>query len=381
MKTVSAIPICLLLAIIAQPSVAQDSETATPPPGSGKLSARAQADLDRRIADYQNKPYHLVVEDQGERWLLMEFIRQSPALNAAQWYAGAVVPPSIGGTDLLYMGIQVTGASPNWTITSDPHNPLRRVASSQFAPGPAARSTLQARILYHVRISRSRLAQGTPTSPVPPLSPTERNAELSNTRIFDYKSAEFQRWLRKNNLLKTENETTLAFAARVGGFMRRTRSYQQPYKYEPLSKLITMSTGECGMLSTTYAGIMRANNIPARILSGDWLPGFAHHSRLQFYVDNIGWVPIDGSGLSAWPEKDWLVAIGTQNALFYTDQLDFEYQFGGRPDQWGSSSMVVFPRQFSGNDSGVSVKVKWKLLEPDEARALKDKEFHTVVLN
>ena len=133
------------------------------------------------------------------------------------------------------------------------------------------------------------------------------------------------------------------------------------------------------MLATTYAGIMRANRIPARILSGDWLPDFAHHSRLQFYVDNIGWVPVDGSGLSAWSENDWLIGIGTQTALFYTDQLDFEYQFDGGPDQWGSSSMVVNPRQFTGDDRGAVVKVNWKILDANEARALKNKGFQTVI--
>jgi hypothetical protein len=386
MKTVSAISVCLSLAMIAHPSVAQGPATtaqpnADPPPGSGQLSARAQADLERRIANYQSKPFHLAVEDQGDRWLLMEFNRQAPALKAQMWYAGAVVPPGVGGTDLLYMGIQIAAASPNWTISTDPHNPIRKTVWSRFPAGIGSQSTLQAKILYHVHLTRSHLAPGARASPVPPLSFAERSAELSNTRIFDYKSFEFQQWLKQNNLIKSEGETTLAFAARVGGFMRRSRSYKVPYKYVPLSSLTTMSTGECGMLATTYAGIMRANNIPARILSGDWLPGFAHHSRLQFYADDIGWVPVDGSGLSAWSEDNWLIAIGTQNALFYTDQLDFEYQFDGRADQWGTSSMVVHPRQFSGSDHDAVVKVTWKLLEANEARAFKDKEFHTVVLN
>jgi hypothetical protein len=92
-------------------------------------------------------------------------------------------------------------------------------------------------------------------------------------------------------------------------------------------------------------------------------------------------VPVDGSGLTAGPENVWLIAIGTQNALFYTDQLDFEYSFDGRPDQWGSSSMVVHPRQFTGSDRGAVEKVTWKILEPDEARALKDIGFQTIALN
>jgi len=372
--------------MIARASVAQVPATtaqpnANPPPGSGQLSVRAQADLERRIASYQSKPYHLVVEDQGDRWLLMEYVRESPALTAEIWNADAIIPPGVGGTDLLYMGIQTTGASPTWTVTTYPLNPNRKIACSQFPAAADSLSTLQAKILYHVHISRSHIEPGSPVSPVPPLSFAERRLELSNTRIFDYKSFEFQWWLKQNNLIKSERETTLAFAARVGGFMRRSRSYKAPYQYEPLSKLTTMPTGECGMLSTIYAGIMRANNIPARILSGDWLPDFSHHSRLQFYADNIGWVPVDGSGLTAGPENVWLIAIGTQNALFYTDQLDFEYSFDGRPDQWGSSSMVVHPRQFTGSDRGAVEKVTWKILEPDEARALKDIGFQTIALN
>ena len=97
--------------MMAVHSLAQNPSSATSPlPGSGQLSPRAQADLQRRIADYQSKPYHLAVEDQGERWLLMEFSRQSPELHAAMWYVGAVVPPGVGGTALMYMGIETPGA-------------------------------------------------------------------------------------------------------------------------------------------------------------------------------------------------------------------------------------------------------------------------------
>ncbi len=345
-----------LALLLARPAKAIGSDTLIFDP-----LQEGTAGVSRLLSDYQEKPFHLESTGVKDGWIVADFSWQSPNLRAEEWYAGAVVPPSIRGTELFYMGIKCEGADPSWTVSPDPSSPLKRMVWSVFPALPSSPNALRLQSLYHVRISGSHLMPGAAKEPVPALKAEERRAALAATPLFDIDSPEFQRWLRENGLKKEARESSLAFAFRVVTYERKVRKYALPYEFKPASYLTTCSTGECGMLSTLFTSILRANKIPARILSGEWLPKFDHHSRVEFYVDKIGWVPVDASGAVSGQDGDWTYAFGNQYGEFFTDQIDFEYPFDGH-NEWGVEAYYAYPRKWTGDDVGKTVKVKWKLL-------------------
>ena len=182
-------------------------------------------------------------------------------------------------------------------------------------PGAAeGTGVVTAEAVYDVSITRRTLEPGAAPTPVRRLTPVERSVYLAATSHFDITSPRFQGWLRKQDLRRKKEERDLDFAFRAMESLVGTHTYRAELKANrSASAVAAAGWSDCGGLSTLYVGILRANGIPARCLTGRSIDPNTTHVKMDFYAEDVGWVPGDPA-----------VAIGSHRAAagFGRDHFD-----------------------------------------------------------
>jgi hypothetical protein len=208
--------------------------------------------------------------------------------------------------------------------------------------GSKARDGLTLRVEYEANLLSRRLVPRQPgtksATPTAPLPQKERRLALAEGHQFDFQSPPFQGWLDGHKLRREPDEGEVDFARRV--FLEIKRVFQ-PSAHG--ARLIRLASHLCASgrsdgpgLSIVFSSALRANGIPARVLSGRWardsLPGrnAAHdpHVKSEFFAAGVGWVPVDlGSAMSLEKSSDGLEFFGTDNADFLVMHLDTDLEF------------------------------------------------------
>lgn len=185
--------------------------------------------------------------------------------------------------------------------------------------------------LYQVGLQRGKLASAQIVGPA--------KVDSLATTTVDYKDAAFQRYLSDNDLRRRPKESSLFFAYRAfrtlsADLAGRTRpdaldvapeNWKASYLCRP-----DMRNPGCGMCSIQLAAILRANDIPARLLVGRWAKNTEgaygqFHVRLDFFDPAVGgWVPLDPTfGMMAVRDgKDPDVNFGANNGDFIAMHLN-----------------------------------------------------------
>lgn len=88
----------------------------------------------------------------------------------------------------------------------------------------------------------------------------------------------------------------------------------------------TSKRGNCTDFHSLFIGMMRATGIPARFEIGFPIPGdkshgeiYGYHCWAEFYLDDVGWVPVDAS--EAWKNpanKEYFFGAHDSNRVFFT---------------------------------------------------------------
>ena len=106
--------------------------------------------------------------------------------------------------------------------------------------------------------------------------------------------------------------------------------------------------GNCTDFHSLFIGMVRAQSIPARFEIGFQIPPSVHqaaitsyHCWAQFYIDSIGWIPIDAS--EAWKQKhlhDYYFGSIDQNRVMFSMGRDIRLN---PPQQGDPLSYFVYP--------------------------------------
>ena len=183
-----------------------------------------------------------------------------------------------------------------------------------------------------------RRESGKEYSPPEKLSLQERKLALAESETLDFSAAAFRSWLDEKGLRRKQDESDLDFGRRA--FLAITRSYQYYYS-ESLDRHVSatcqQNRSDCGGLAALFAATMRVNKIPARLLIGHWAKSqdpdpppqgrVSHkcHCKAEFYVEGIGWVPVDLSGAVEFDKTpEGLRFFGHEKGDFLTLQLDYD---------------------------------------------------------
>src|SRR5262249_50694240 len=122
--------------------------------------------------------------------------------------------------------------------------------------------------------------------PVAALKKPERQTALYPSAMFDYQSAEVQRWIKPNKLNRSKSESDIDFARRV--FSTISNKYEHGYQAEKTiiwnadpkkgipfdqwraSLVAAQKKSHSAGSAVLFVSVLRANNIPSRILVGQW---------------------------------------------------------------------------------------------------------------
>ena len=82
------------------------------------------------------------------------------------------------------------------------------------------------------------------------------------------------------------------------------------YVYPPAERgaaaMLRDRRGDCGEFSSLFAAWCRSAGIPARIVYGTWARGrMSAHAWNEFWLDGVGWVPVDASLGWAMRHRPW----------------------------------------------------------------------------
>eukprot|EP01117_Protostelium_nocturnum_P020077 TRINITY_DN887_c0_g3_i3.p1 TRINITY_DN887_c0_g3~~TRINITY_DN887_c0_g3_i3.p1 ORF type:complete len:1630 (-),score=381.09 TRINITY_DN887_c0_g3_i3:54-4943(-) len=185
----------------------------------------------------------------------------------------------------------------------------------------------------------------------PQLGALERKNYLKTSSELNFKSKPFQEWLARVNMhigVFGNKETILMFAYRVYSLIAKDFEFAHPSEMR-ITEIVKAQKGDSTALCKVFVSIMRANEIPSRVLYGrklqpkrqgetvTWLNGSNPaaeedqlYSMAQFYLPAVGWIPVNASkpvrGInSSWSEKNpetWIGGFGTDEANFVTFSVD-----------------------------------------------------------
>jgi hypothetical protein len=266
--------------------------------------------------------------------------RFDPAENVTGYLAYAMVAPHLPNQPDVTSILAVNG-NPGLAKTINDLSPLSRpmfMADISPQPTQGVRGAIVS-VTYQGTWYKRKLVKGaTPYGP-PVLTTTQRLMLLRPTSTLNFQDASFQAWIDGHDLRRKPEETQLRFGFRAYSFLRANVKYGENGK-SVLSRFCDDYRGNCGHFSMLFAGIMRANQIPALIMAGFWIgsgasfqKGFPPHVKAAFFADGIGWIPVDASMAVYWKTD----GFGIDGGDFLATHIDPDIRFPSR--YWGDISL------------------------------------------
>jgi len=252
-------------------------------------------------------PYHVTITPLERARATVTSTFRFADLEAHEWWAAFPSPPEFEGQPSARVHVRISEAPQAEVNQISDESSLRQplVTLHWFPAGDDPTHALTAEAVYEVSITRRTLEPGAGSIPVRRLTAVERSLFLAATTHFDFSSTRFQAWLRKQDLRRKKDERDLDFALRAMEGLVQTHSYRFELKSNrSASAVAAAGWSDCGGLATLYVSILRANGIPARCLTGRSIGPDTTHVKMDFYAENVGWVPGDPA-----------VAIGSHRAL------------------------------------------------------------------
>lgn len=313
----------------------------------------------------------------------LSFRAQGPQLRASEWMVYVARLPELPGQSDVR-----TTLVPDGTPARD-YSDAGRALLVARVPGdaPSAQNGLDILVEYEATLVARKLAKLRPGDPHPEiasLDPKTRRTELAAGRSMDFGSKLFQKWLDDRGLRRKASESDVDFARRV--FLQVKSEFQYEYTDRMdrrASHLCAVGRGDCGGMSIVFASALRAQGIPARLLTGRWAlssrstaPSSALndqvHVKAEFFAEGVGWVPVDLSTAVLHDRSpEGLRCFGNDPGDFVTFHVDSDMSvdtyFGRKTIEW--LQIPSFWVTGTGSLEGLTTRSDWKVQsEPVEFR-------------
>jgi transglutaminase-like putative cysteine protease len=311
----------------------------------------------------------------------LKFTADTPKLDAREWLVIVPQPENSPAQTINTVSLSVNNDPFPNTVAYDQSLPSRPVQEvSVFAPGDTLMHHLAIQTNYDVQLNARWLEPGTPTEPVPQLADDERAADISATETTDYNAPSFQLWAESAGLEKLQGEDDLTFAKRVFDTIRAKYRYRfQANQDRRASAICHSTTADCGGLSNLFVAVLRNAGIPARIDAGRWVLADGTtdglddvHVKSEFYVDGIGWIPVEMSGAVSDKSGDSSLYFGRDSGQFLTMSVNTDYVIDAQA--WGTKRLLALQGVCywgigAGTFDGCTEVDRWTVADiPDDAR-------------
>jgi transglutaminase-like putative cysteine protease len=223
---------------------------------------------------------------------------------------------------------------------------VRMVDVPVAKPAPGGRLAVRIDINATLRSRKLVSLAGSETPPtVALLSASEKKYYSAPSPTVDFDAKPFQKWLDEKSLRRATGGSPLELATRTLEVLRADFVYRYDALEKKQASAVCGRTGtDCGGMTNLFVGVMRANDIPARMLVGRLAlprkPGSTSrdweydrpHARAEVYVVGIGWVPVDPAYAVAAKEKPVTAFLGDDpgDLLVLHVDLDLRLPFPDR---------------------------------------------------
>jgi transglutaminase-like putative cysteine protease len=248
------------------------------------------------------------------------------------------------------------------TVITD-FSPLHRRVF-QIQPSDKNEFDIEARFTFQMwkrRLINRDLADSVEV--ITPLTPSERQFYTSPSRSHPFNDAAFGAWLKQEGLVRQENETPVRFAHRALLYMSHHMQYSLA---RPLGKTLAenarLGKGECNLISAVYGTIMRANGVPCRRVSGRRISNGATHNKVEIFIENVGWIPVEPTGAIGSHRDDKMDCFGVDDGTFFVCMEDSDLIIpAGNIRNWlGVLSQFYLVQS---GKPGYSLQDDWKVMQ------------------
>ncbi len=202
-----------------------------------------------------------------------------------------------------------------------------------------------------VRFTARRLEHSQPTTPQPghqPISDAERRQWLQPDRLVPI-DGKVRQWANEV-VTKANARTDLAKARAIYNHVISTVHYDKSgtgWGRGDIYYACDARRGNCTDFHAIFIGYCRAVNIPARFAIGVSLPTdrpegqiSGYHCWAEFYLNGVGWVPIDASEAAKNPAKrDYFFGTHDENRIEFSVGRDLRLYAG----QAESLNFFIYP--------------------------------------
>jgi hypothetical protein len=335
-------------------------------------------------ADDAAKPsYMLVVTPVQRVQVELTLEMKAPKLLAREWVVYAARLPELTSQTDVRSTLFPRG-QPIRELSAQ-HRPV--LFERLPASGQKGLHELSLRVEYEAVLHARRLVRRKPGMPDPPavapLSASARRLALAESHLFDFSAKPFQAWLDEHKLRRQPKEREIDFACKV--FLEMKEQFQFFHAAtmdRRASRVCEAGQSDSGGLAIALVSALRANGIPARVLSGRLAlkigsePGQEvpppEHVMAEFFATGVGWVPADITRAVLDQESpDKLRYFGNDPGDFLTLHIDPDLEFdsihfGRQTIEWLHSPAFWVTGSGTLDDQKVHIsgKLERELLDP-----------------
>jgi hypothetical protein len=247
------------------------------------------------------------------------------------------LPPDTGAQQIEQFSSSLKGE-----IETDSAVPPHRLLTATFHHDGGDERRIHWRIEIIGRFQTRQLVDGPPPPGAAPIVPPPPGDFLASTESINWDTDAFRSWLDTAGLRRAAGESAADFGGRVFAFLRAHGSYTYPPETAWIASAICRHLNtDCGGFSTVFTAACRANQIPARLLVGQWFKarkladgsveltdGRQAHVIAEFFDPQIGWIPEDISSVflktPGYPDLNF---FGRDPGYFFTWHFDNDFHF------------------------------------------------------
>lgn len=204
----------------------------------------------------------------------------------------------------------------------------------------------------------------------------EAQIDPADVKPYDTASTLYQRYtLSERNIEANDSSIILAAAAAVGGETNPYLMAERIYQYiaahlfyldgpgfQGAKLTLELGSGECGDYATLFVAMARAVGIPARPVVGyHAYSGEQYHVWAEFYLQGIGWVPVDAqAGDMGDTASPWSFGNNPNTRITLTKNINITLA----PSTYNAALFQTYYYWYWGSGSGLGVTGGWEVTSP-----------------
>ena len=269
---------------------------------ASKREAQTEPSTDQKLilAAKGNEKYTLTTRPSKKVRATYKYKLTAPSYSASEWLLYAMHPPELPGQMEVLFTMSPPGKKATESAALERSLWFAKLPVQEEKDKKHLECEFEIKAQLYSRKLESRGGGGKKGQTW--LSPGERSEYLAPKIWRAHDSPEFGEWLNQAKLKILAQEGQIDFARRIFNHIVKDFRYEYlPGMDRKLMSICESGKSDCGGLSILFTSVLRANDIPARLLfgrravTGQASDTYQAHAKAEFFAEGVGWVPVDCS--------------------------------------------------------------------------------------